>query len=190
MALPLTRLLFEHGEFNPSDSQRTAALIVAYGTGVWAFCALPILYRGFYALGDRLAPVRVGLWAVLVDMILNLTLIWPLAERGLAWSTAVSAIGQASCLVWLMQRRVGRLDWARLTQTAARTLVATAVMGAACVGAMRLFPYEPEGWPAVVAVVVPVAAGIAAYLIAAKLLGIDELGWLMSRSAPGDDSAG
>jgi putative peptidoglycan lipid II flippase len=189
MALPLTRLLFEHGEFALHDSQRTATLITAYGSGVWAFCALPILYRGFYALGDRTAPVRIGLWAVLVDTILNLTLIWPLAERGLAWSTAVSAIGQAGCLVWLMQRRIGRLDWTRLTRTATRTLVATAIMAAACFGAMWLFPYESERWPAIVAVIVPVAAGIASYVIAARVLGIDELSWLMSRTAPEGDSA-
>lgn len=181
LALPLTRLLFEHGEFTMDDSLRTAALIRAYGAGVWAFCGLPILYRGFYALGDRIAPLRVGLWAVACDTILNLTLIWPLAERGLAWSTALSATGQMICLVWLIQRRVGRLNWRRLMATAARTVLATGLMSACSLGAMLLFPFDDGRWQQILSVFGPVTLGIASFLAAARLVGLVELNWLLSR---------
>jgi putative peptidoglycan lipid II flippase len=187
LALPLTRLLFEYGEFTLTDSLRTAALIRAYGAGVWAFCGLPILYRGFYALGDRLAPLRVGLSAVVVDSILNLTLIWPLAERGLAWSTALSATGQMLCLVWLIERRLGRLDWMQLLSTLVRTIAATGVMVASCRGATVLFPFGDARWQQVVSVLGPVTSGIITFLAAARLLGLVELNWLFSRHVP--DSA-
>ncbi|MSR57161.1 MAG: murein biosynthesis integral membrane protein MurJ [Planctomycetaceae bacterium] len=187
VALPLTRVLFEHGEFTPADSQRTAALIVAYGTGVWAFCALPILYRGFYALGDRLSPMRVGMWAVLGDLILNLTLIWPLAERGLAFSTALSAVAQMSCLIVLLQRRVGRLDWPRLRGTAIRAVVATAAMAAACLGSMQIFPFDENRASQILGLVVPVVVSFVVYLAAARLLRMEEIGWLFSRHIPETD---
>lgn len=184
LALPVTRVLFEHGEFTLSDSLRTAALIRAYGAGVWAFCGLPILYRGFYALGDRLAPLRIGLSAVVCDTILNLTLIWPLAERGLAWSTALSATGQMLCLVWLIERRLGRLDWKPLRSTALRTILATGLMVASCRGAMVLFPFGAAHWQQVVSVLGPVTLGIVTYITAARLLGLVELNWLLSRHVP------
>jgi putative peptidoglycan lipid II flippase len=184
VALPLTRLLFEHGAFTVDDSRRTAAVITAYGAGVWAFCALPILYRGFYAVGDRTSPLRIGLWAVLWDTILNLTLIWPLAERGLAWSTAFSAIGQMSLLVWLIQRRVGRLDWPSLWRTSARTALATTLMAAAVLGTMRLVPYGVGHLEQIGAAILPVSAGVVVYLLAARLAGLVEIGWLLSRHGP------
>lgn len=184
IAVPLTRLLFEHGEFTPMDAERTAALICAYGTGVWAFCGLPILYRGFYALGDRLAPMRVGLWAVGFDTILNLTLIWPLAERGLAYSTALSAAGQLACLVWLMQRRLGRFDWPRLGRTAMQAALATSLMAAACVGAQALTPEGGDRWSRILALVVPLMTGAVTYFVAARLVGLDEPDLLMARRAP------
>jgi putative peptidoglycan lipid II flippase len=184
IALPLTRLLFEHGEFTVEDSERTAALIRAYGVGVWAFCGLPILYRGFYALGDRMAPVRIGLWAVACDTVLNLTLIWPLAERGLAFSTALSAAGQLFALVWLIQRRLGNFDWARLGKTAVETALATGLMALACLGTMRLFPVSDDRWGNVCSLAVPVAVGIATYLIAARAVGLVEPSWLLARHVP------
>jgi putative peptidoglycan lipid II flippase len=194
VAEPLTRLLLEHGEFTHDDSRRTAALIVAYGSGVWAFCSLPILYRGFYALGDRISPVRVGMAAVVGDAILNLTLIWPLAERGLAWSTALSAVLQGSCLVWLIQRRIGRLDWARIRKTTVRALGATTVMVVTCLVTTSLIPTDRTTWRQVIALAGPVAVGLGTYVAAARLLGLVELSWLLSRSiaepsdAPDDNS--
>jgi len=184
VAEPLTRLILEHGEFTIDDSRRTAALIVAYGAGVWAFCGLPILYRGFYAIGDRSSPVRVGMMAVVGDLLLNLTLIWPLAERGLAWSTALSAVVQGGCLVWLIQRRVGRLDWPRLRATAARTSVATLLMACTCLVAKEIVPFGEDRLQQTGALVVPVIAGIATYLLAARILGLSELQWILSRRTP------
>jgi len=79
LADPLARLLFQRGEFTAHDAARTARMIACYATGVWAYCALPVLVRGYYALGDRMTPVRVGLAAVGLNLALNLLLVWPLA---------------------------------------------------------------------------------------------------------------
>ncbi|MFW5693171.1 MAG: murein biosynthesis integral membrane protein MurJ, partial [Thermoguttaceae bacterium] len=81
LAHPLAKLLFERGQFTPDDTVRAARMIAAYGLGVWAFCALPVAVRGFYSLGDSATPVRIGVGAMFLNLTLNLTLIWPLAER-------------------------------------------------------------------------------------------------------------
>ena len=44
----------------PLDTARAAGMIAAYALGVWAYCASPVMVRGFYALGDCATPVRVG----------------------------------------------------------------------------------------------------------------------------------
>ena len=91
LARPIARLMFEYGEFHAQDTLRTAAIIAAYGSGVWAYCSVLILQRGFYALGDRMTPLRIGLAAVGINVIGNLCMIWWFAEMGLAITTACCA---------------------------------------------------------------------------------------------------
>ena len=68
LAQPITRLVFERGNFTPEDTHRVAWLIDYYGAGVWANCAWPVVVRGFYALNDYRTPVRVGVWVVSLNL--------------------------------------------------------------------------------------------------------------------------
>ncbi|MGE5193335.1 MAG: murein biosynthesis integral membrane protein MurJ, partial [Deltaproteobacteria bacterium] len=165
---PLTRLLFQHGQFDAADTARTAAVLVAYSAGVWAYCGIPVLYRGFYAVGERRIPVILGLSAVVLDLTMNLSLIWPLAERGLALSTAISASFQVVCLALLIQKRIGRLDWRRLAVTTAKTLLATAAMSAACLAALRHIPAGTGSFREGAALLVPILLAVLAYFAAAR----------------------
>ena len=83
IATPLTQLIFERGEFTAEDTAQTSAMISAYGLGAWAACGLLIIARAFYALGDRQTPLRIGLLAVAVNLVANLTLVWIFAGPGL-----------------------------------------------------------------------------------------------------------
>ncbi len=184
VASPLTSVLFQHGHFTGDDAQRTASILVAYSAGIWAYCGIPVLYRGFYAVGERRIPVKVGLAAIVFDAALNLSLIWPLAELGLAASTAISASLQVALLAWLIQRCIGLLDWRRLASTAGKALGATAAMTCGCLAVVRLLPPGTGRLNELIALAVPVAAGIAVYGLAARCLGIEEL-WLVFRREPG-----
>jgi len=178
VAEPLTRALFEHGQFTAADAERTAGVLVAYGAGVWAYCGIPVLYRGFYAVGERRIPVLLGLAAVVLDLVLNLSLIWPWAERGLAASTAISACVQVACLAWLIQSRIGRLDWRRLARTATKALLATGAMSVVCLAALWLIPPGPRMLDKGMALVIPILLALLTYFAAARCLGIEEL-WLL-----------
>lgn len=186
VAEPLTRLLYQHGDFTALDTARVTPILVAYGAGVWAYCAIPVLYRGFYAAGERKIPVQVGLIAVLLDLTLNLSLIWPWAERGLAASTAISAAVQVALLAWLIQNRVGRLDWRRLFATCGKALLATAAMGTVCLATLNYFPkgmgqLHPGRLQEVAALVVAIGLSAVTYFAVARWAGIDELRMLLSR---------
>src|SRR5690606_25215815 len=98
-------------------------------------------YRGFYAISDRMTPVRISLAIVAVNLALNMTLVCLLGGVGLAIGGAVSAALQAIAASLLLQRRVGRLDWREIMQTAGRTLAATAAMSIACVAVLEALPH-------------------------------------------------
>ena len=187
VAEPLTRLLFQHGDFTSTDTERVVPILVAYGAGVWAYCAIPVLYRGFYAVGERQIPVKVGLTAVGLDLLLNLTLIWPFAERGLAASTAISAAVQVALLAWFIQRRIGRLDWRRLAVTIGKAALATTAMTAVYLASRRYMPDESGRLIEASALLVPIAVAAAAYFGVARFLGISELQLLLRGEHPESD---
>src|SRR5262249_12262299 len=153
---------------------RTSGILAAYGAGVWAYCGIPVLFRGFYAVGERNVPVRLGLCTMGFDLALNLCLVWPLAERGLALSTAISASLQSLCLSWLIQERIGRLDWSRIGATAARALAATAAMSAVCLGALSLVPAASSAPGEAAALGVPILLAVVTYFAVARWLGMEE----------------
>jgi len=175
LAEPITRLLFEHGRFSVEDTARTARMIACYSSGVWAYCAMPVVVRGYYALGDRTTPVRVA-WAMVgLNLTMNLLLIWPLAEAGLAVATSLAAGVQVLMLVALFSRRKSALGWRALAATTARTLLAAFVMMVTATAVLEHLPSAAGLVNELVRVLVPLAASAAAFWAVYAAIGWHEL---------------
>lgn len=182
LAEPLVRLGFERGQFTSADSLRAAGMVFWYGSGVWAYCALPVLTRGYYALGDRFTPVRTSLRAVLLNVTLNLTLVWALAERGLAVATAISAVYQTIWLVIHFSRRHQRLDRAGLIRCVVQTGLAALAMSIA-VWLFRALVWPPSAGRALEAALLTAAIllGVFTFLVVAWRLRMEELRLLFQK---------
>ncbi len=172
LAMPITRLLFQHGAFTPDAGRLTAGMIVAYGPGVAAFIGLMVVQRGYYAVGDRTTPVRHGLAAMGVNLVLDVVLLFPLGAVGLAWATSLAACVQLGLALHGLPRHCGPLDWPSLGRTAAQTLAACAAMALVI---LALPPATGDGltrraWE----VALPLALGAATYLGTAWTLGLKE----------------
>lgn len=189
IALPLTRLLFERGEFDQTDSLQTSGVIAMYAIGVWAACTLLIVHRAFYALGDRMTPLRVGVLSVILNLAASLTLVFVLAGRGLALATSLSVSIQTLISVRLLASRVEGFEWRPIVDGLFRTIVATGVMAAACTMVSMAIPGIVSGDSLIdrlLALFVPLVSGAAAFLLVARLLGLREPFELLSRSQRSD----
>ncbi|MEX0715101.1 MAG: murein biosynthesis integral membrane protein MurJ [Planctomycetaceae bacterium] len=184
LAEPLTSLFFERGRFGPDDVRQTSAMIAAYGAAVWAYSGLLIAQRGFYAVGDRLTPLRAGMVAVAVNLVLDFTLIWVMGGMGLAVATSIAAAVQLALTLWLMRARIGELHWRPLRSTTLRTLLACAAMTAATLAALAFVDHagmaDGSAMTKLLRVAAPLCAGIAAYFLAARLLRMEEPRLLLS----------
>jgi putative peptidoglycan lipid II flippase len=191
---PLIRLVFDHGKFHemPDAVERTARVAGLYALGLWSYSANHILIRAFYAMENIRTPRRVAMLAAGMNFVCNLILVWPMAEEGLALATALSAVFQTAVLARILSRRSAGLDWRGVGASAARTLLATAVMGAAVWAALQwAVPLLPLAGRTLYAVqcLGGVAVGAVAFMAVARLLGMTELGDLLTRAAP-DAEAG
>jgi putative peptidoglycan lipid II flippase len=180
LANPIARLLFQRGHFQPEDTLRVAQMIAWYASGVWAYCTSQVIVRGFYALSDAGTPARVAAWMVGLNLVLNLTLIWPMAETGMAASTAFAASVQTLILVFLFSRRHAALLWKPLLATVVRTILASLAMACTVYAAMAWMPAPDTLIHRFVQVIVPISLGVAAYCGTFRLLGGRELGTLVS----------
>lgn len=178
LAEPIARVLFERGAFTPSDTVRTARMIACYGVGVCAYCALPVAIRGYYAMGDRLTPVRIGMVTIALNLTLNLFLVWPLAEAGLAISTAICAAIQTTWLLVVFSRRLSRIGWGELLATGTRTLVSTLLMAAATLVTLWLLPATNRPWGHLIGLLVPCGVALGVFYVSAWVQGQRELGLL------------
>ncbi|MBI1313143.1 murein biosynthesis integral membrane protein MurJ [bacterium] len=194
IAPQLTSVLFLRGEFDQHDAAQTSGIIVMYALGVWAACGLLIVNRAFYALGDRRSPLRIGLLAVGVNLVLNLSFVWSLGGAGLALASGLTANLQSLASAWLMTRRVNDFRWRPLMVTFLKTVIATAAMIVSCLYiqvALKGAAGSAFGLFAIVSV------GAATFLAAASLLGLREPIELLSRrrrhnhnQSPGSPPAG
>ena len=105
LAEPFLITLFHYGAMTDNDIQMAAMSLRAYAFGLVAFMLIKVLAPGFFARQDTKTPVKVGIVAMIANMLFNLILIWPLAHAGLALATALSAFLNAGLLGYLLYRQ-------------------------------------------------------------------------------------
>ena len=182
-ATPIIRALLEHGRFLPADTLATANALAAFSLGLPAYVLIKVLTPGFHARQDTTTPVRIAVASMLVNLVGNLVLIWPLGHVGIALSTALAAWVNAGALFIVLRRRGHFAIDARLRRAGLRLLVAAAAM----VGVLVLLnpliaPFTGDGWLGRgIALSVLIGSGGMAYAIAARLLGIFTLAELRSQ---------
>ena len=104
LAVPLVSTLFQYGTLTPHDVTMAARSLIAYASGLTGFMMIKILAPGFYARQDLRTPVKAATIAMLVNLVLNVALMFPLAHAGLALATSLSAGLNAALLLCALYR--------------------------------------------------------------------------------------
>ena len=111
LASPILSTLVQYREFSAFDTQMATLSLVAYSIGLPAFIFIKVLAPGFYSRQDTKTPVKIGVVAMLVNIVLNLSFValWftlelPGAHAGLALATSLSAYVNAALLFVLLKR--------------------------------------------------------------------------------------
>lgn len=174
--------------FDTEGLARAAAVLSGFASAVWAYSINHTLTRAYYAKGDTTTPMRVSLVGVALNLTLNLILIWPLKEAGLAWATAISAAAQTIALLYFLNRRhnVRTLD-APTIAACLRTTLGVALMGAATFAAERFLPETTRWSGSLLRLLALVGVGMLTFASFSFLLKLPELKWLM-HPAPRDKS--
>lgn len=116
LAGPVIGTLFLSDVFTVDDVRMSERSLVAYSFGLMAFILIKVLAPAYYARQDTKTPVRIGVIAMVANMVLNLVFIFPLQHAGLALATSLAAYLNA-LLLWRGLRHAGHYrpepGWAR-----------------------------------------------------------------------------
>jgi putative peptidoglycan lipid II flippase len=177
LASPIVALIFEHGHFSAANTAATAAALAFYAPGLVGYSAVKIAVPSFYSIHDSRTPVLVSAATVALNVVLNVTLVRIMGFRGLALGTAVSAIFNASVLLWVLRSRLGGLDERRIVVSFTKIGAASLVMGLAAWATDRTLAFwMPSRAITVMAVRVGASIGVALIVLdlSARLLRVGE----------------
>jgi putative peptidoglycan lipid II flippase len=135
LAEPLITTIYGGGAFTARDVAMAEASLRAFAPGLLGFVLVKVLSPGYFARQDTRTPVRIGVLALLLNMVLNVVFVlgllksgWAPPHAGVAAATSASGIFNAAMLLAGL-RKAGIYKrgpgWRRL---AGQVLVACAAM--------------------------------------------------------------
>jgi putative peptidoglycan lipid II flippase len=144
LARHIVSILFQRGEFTAYSTGITSSALLFYSFGLMAYAGIKILVSTYYSMGDTRTPVKTAAIALLVNITLNLILMWPLKVGGLALATSIAATVNLIMLYMLLTRRIGDIGTKAILASVARVAVAAAIMAVFTFIASKMFLTEHE----------------------------------------------
>ncbi len=186
LAAPILSTLFGYGAFTPRDVLLSSQSLTAYAFGLPFFVLIKVLAPGFFARGDTVTPVRVGMATLGVNLCLNLLLMRPLQHVGPPLATSLASAINATVLALLLFRRgLLRPDRPMLFRLARMGLAAGAMavlLALLSHGAFRDLP-QRRGLVRTAELGALIACGMLTYALLLQVLGVIDVRTLPGRIA-------
>jgi putative peptidoglycan lipid II flippase len=181
LAEPITRIVYQRGQFEPSQTPVVAGALAAFSAGLLFNGVMLLLNRGFFSLQSNWIPTAVALGNLGLNAGFD-AIFYRFGTWGIPFATALVNMAGSATLLVLMRRRLGRLGMGEITRSVVRILVASAVLAAVAYGLWYVLDRElGRSFPAqLLAVCAGVGGGAAAYLLMCKALKVRELGALLA----------
>jgi putative peptidoglycan lipid II flippase len=177
LAEPVTRLIYEHGEFGPSSTDQVALALF------WFSFSLPfsgvnlLLTRAFFSLQRPWVPTTISIATLAVNAVVALALYGPYGIAGLVIGTAAgTAASTVLQTIYLRRELRGRLEGRETARATLAIAAASALLGLVAYAVWALADEAlGRGLVAqIVAVGAAGAAGLAAYGAAVRWMQLPE----------------
>ncbi len=181
LSIPIVATIYGYHRFDRHDVFMASASLMTYAIGLTAFALVKVLAPAYFARQDTRAPVRIGIVAVVVNLVLNIAVVVPWAlsggmapHAGLALSTSLAAVVNAGLLWRGLRRRAIYVPVSGWRLLLLRVGVATLVMGAAVwfsAGPLDAWTRWPA-WERAARLALLILEGLAVYAFVLFVLGL------------------
>jgi putative peptidoglycan lipid II flippase len=175
LAEPIVGLLYQRLNFDAEDTQRVAALLVAYAAGLLGYSAYFFLVRAFYSRQNTKTPAALNVAIFGLYAVLAYGLSYPLKAMGVVLALSIAYAVLAVLGLVATRREIHRIDGRRLLSSSARILAAGAAMYAVARIGTALLGVGSTFQERLLVLVLVGGASLAVYVAVAFLLGTEEL---------------
>jgi putative peptidoglycan lipid II flippase len=129
LAQPIIRILFQRGNFDTNSTAITSYALLFYSLGLVFFSGVKVISSAFFSLQDTRTPVKTTGICLIINIILNFFLMWPLKVGGLALASSISSSLNFLMLFYLLEKRIGKLESLLIIRSFLKIFLATLFMG-------------------------------------------------------------
>ncbi len=135
---PIVALLFQRGRFDVFATNLTTQALLFYSMGLISYGGVKVVASAFYSMQDTKTPLQVSIIAMLLNVELNFIFMRFMGVGGLALATAISSTVNVSLLLFLLRRRIGKLQGGETLNFFWRMGVISGVIGIICFILLKL----------------------------------------------------
>ena len=133
LAVPMVRLLFEHGAFTADSTRRASFALMCLAPSLLTYSAVNVMARAFYALGDTKVPMQISAVCLCLNIVVLLPLIFMfpkgLQAGALGVANALSSLLNVGLLSYALKRKMPKWEIQSLLRPVAGMLLAAVVAG-------------------------------------------------------------
>lgn len=186
LSLPITRFIFQHGNFTADATRLMTPLLALFAVGMPFFSIVNLTVRAFYSVRDLATPVRVAVIDFFVNLGLSLSLMGHFKALGLVAASTAAIIVQTVLLQRALMRKLPQLTLLPLWRSAVKVLASAAIMGVVIGVSWHWLAGHglPRKLTDALAIFGLIPLGVAVYGVSVWLLrveGVDEVKALLAR---------
>ncbi len=195
LAVPVVRLVYEHGRFTPADTVCTAQALALYALGIWPAAVTRNCAAGFYALGDTRTPALVAAFVVACGICLNLILMRFIGFRSFPLVTSLVQTLNFLLLFFLLRRKTGGLGGRQMVRPLLKIFAASLLGGVAALLVSRIWQLllpAKNIWLEAAQLLLAGSCGLVVFYFSARLLRSREVTdalTQLTRQTPRPDSS-
>lgn len=171
---PVIQVVYERGAFTEASTALTEPAFFWYSAGILFQALALLLTKLYYSMGDTKTPVYYAAVSVAVNIGLNLTLVGPMKQGGLALATSAAAGVNAVMLYFGLRRRYPQVELLRSKRKTVKIVIA-ATVSVACSRVVYQLLIGAAMIPQLLSLMAAVAVAALIYLALLYLAKVDEL---------------
>lgn len=180
---PLTRLIYQRGQFSPDDTAAVSQALILYVLGIPFISALRNVASVFYAHKDARAPMYASFVSIGLNIVMNLALMKPIGFLTFPLSASVASVVNIYVLARWLPRKIGPTDFSPVYAFFLKLALATTLAGLAGLYGFKALTSR-FGTTFLPVFILTVLCGLASLLIfyaASRLLGLKEVDAYLKR---------
>jgi len=130
LATPVTRLVFERGEFDAAATALTSDALFYFVFGMVFNGASLLIIRAFFSLQLPWTPTKIAAATVALNAVLDLILIIPFGTGGIPLATSIASFVSFVVLLVVLRSQIRGIDFGAILNGFVQTAIASVFLGA------------------------------------------------------------